>query len=514
MPLTLLPTQVVVFNRNSTLLDAPVAIDGIVAPSAGAASGGYPVVLNPNGVIDPSLMNVGANSTAGEASVIPAGSLVSFYESGGTLHIELAWAGTTLSPPSFSPSGAPYPLPAQGFIATAAAPGSSVIVQFSGLYNYVDRYAEFSSANVGQEVYLDVRNNNLGGITLTLPSGAGQLVQTVGTVAAYTAGTSTVTVIFQASFNNFSSISGIVAIGQGGTGATTGAQALINLIAGSPALGEALTWNGSAWVPQASSGGPPGGSVTNLQYRSGASTFGGIPGSSVETTGAVALAPTGFGSGNAALTITGDTPGGNDIFALIVSAGAGGPDVLWPVAFRVQTTGNVIIAPGKSNSQPSLAVIGDSSGSDIQGWFVNAGGSPVALIDLAGNLKLPLAGIKDNTGTLGTNRQVLSSTSTKTLWTDAELTANYRSIRDSSPGTVTAGTLGGPYTINFSPAFADGNYTVEVTAVIGETLYGGGPCFIAGVQQQVTPGNGINVWVSNNDTNNHTVTINIIARHD
>jgi hypothetical protein len=47
----------------------------------------------------------------------------------------------------------------------------------------------------------------------------------------------------------------LLQIYQGGTGASTGAQALINLIGGSPSTNNVLTWNGSAWVPQAASGG-------------------------------------------------------------------------------------------------------------------------------------------------------------------------------------------------------------------------------------------------------------------
>jgi hypothetical protein len=46
----------------------------------------------------------------------------------------------------------------------------------------------------------------------------------------------------------------ILQVYQGGTGANTGAQALINLIGGSPTVGQALTWNGSAWIPGTSGG--------------------------------------------------------------------------------------------------------------------------------------------------------------------------------------------------------------------------------------------------------------------
>ena len=43
--------------------------------------------------------------------------------------------------------------------------------------------------------------------------------------------------------------------------------------------GQVATWNGTAWVPQTpSGGGSPGGSGSELQYRGGASTFGGASG--------------------------------------------------------------------------------------------------------------------------------------------------------------------------------------------------------------------------------------------
>jgi hypothetical protein len=60
----------------------------------------------------------------------------------------------------------------------------------------------------------------------------------------------------------------ILSIYQGGTGASTGAQALINLIGGSPATGNALTWNGSAWVPSntVGGGGPNIGCQSNCSY--------------------------------------------------------------------------------------------------------------------------------------------------------------------------------------------------------------------------------------------------------
>jgi hypothetical protein len=86
-----------------------------------------------------------------------------------------------------------------------------------------------------------------------------------------------------------------------------------------------------------------------------------------------------------------------------------------------------------------------------------------------------------------------------------------------SAGTINAATLGGPYTINFPTPFADGNYTVQCTAEIGEvSSYGAVTSIIdiASVQKQGTPGNGVIVSASNADSINHTVTIHVTAIHD
>jgi hypothetical protein len=54
----------------------------------------------------------------------------------------------------------------------------------------------------------------------------------------------------------------ILQIYMGGTGASTAAQALINLIGGSPSVGQAVVWNGTAWVPGTSGGGSGGSGIT------------------------------------------------------------------------------------------------------------------------------------------------------------------------------------------------------------------------------------------------------------
>ncbi len=102
--------------------------------------------------------------------------------------------------------------------------------------------------------------------------------------------------------------------------------------------------------------------------------------------------------------------------------------------------------------------------------------------------------------------------------TVVEVSSNWEAVRygvDVSPPvavSVSAGTLGGPYTINFSSPFADNNYTVVATAEIGEAM-STAPCYVGGEQKQAA-GAGVTVWVANNDSISHTVTINVVARHD
>jgi hypothetical protein len=86
----------------------------------------------------------------------------------------------------------------------------------------------------------------------------------------------------------------------------------------------------------------------------------------------------------------------------------------------------------------------------------------------------------------------------------------------SGPFSISAATLGGPYTINFTTPFADNNYTVNCTAVIGEvSTYGAVRAIIAIASVQLQPsGAGVIVSVSNADSIPHTVTINVTAIHD
>lgn len=81
------------------------------------------------------------------------------------------------------------------------------------------------------------------------------------------------------------------------------------------------------------------------------------------------------------------------------------------------------------------------------------------------------------------------------------------------PLTIPATSFQGPYSINFTNSYADGNYTVEVTGSVGEPMATAG-CFVSGVQKQPTPGNGVQVWITNSDSIQHTVTFNVFVRHD
>ena len=87
----------------------------------------------------------------------------------------------------------------------------------------------------------------------------------------------------------------------------------------------------------------------------------------------------------------------------------------------------------------------------------------------------------------------------------------------SSPIAALTIAMQGPYSIDFPTPFADGNYTVEATAVCAEAL--GTLAYTANVvvgliQPQVVPGNGVIVYISNGDSITHSVTVHITATHD
>lgn len=69
---------------------------------------------------------------------------------------------------------------------------------------------------------------------------------------------------------------------------SSGELSLARIGQNSATSGQALAWNGTAWSPATITGASPSGSGSELQYRSGASTFGAVTGSSVSG-GAVTL---------------------------------------------------------------------------------------------------------------------------------------------------------------------------------------------------------------------------------
>jgi len=240
------PTRVCVFNvkanqqfappvvpnqTGSNLIDIVTGCDGVVVSSLGAASYGVPVVLNPNGVIDPSLLNTGVSAVA-SVNLSLGAPLVHLYSVGGVLTAELAEAGSG-SPPSPA-------LSAQGFLTSPIDAGQPGTIAFSGLFTYIDPNSEFSLSSVGAEVYLSAVTP--GGITLTRPSSP-SLDQTVGYVVAFTA-PNVVTAIFLAGYNDFTRISGCLSTSQ--ICSVQGTGAFVQLTSGAPPPSPVTTQLGSS----------------------------------------------------------------------------------------------------------------------------------------------------------------------------------------------------------------------------------------------------------------------------
>jgi hypothetical protein len=209
--------QVCIFNPVTTLIDT------ITAAAFGPSAAGVPVVTNSLGVIDSSLIGIGVTATAGQN--LTSGQLVNLYSNAGTLTAQIASAQNT----GTAPSGAPYPIQAQGYAglstfgATQTFTGAKLTVNFFGTFTYIDGNAEFNAGTIGQEVFLSAITP--GGVTLT-PVTA--LEQAVGYVVGFAA-PNIVSISFASGFQDFSHISGVNPITKGGTGATTAVQALDNL---------------------------------------------------------------------------------------------------------------------------------------------------------------------------------------------------------------------------------------------------------------------------------------------
>src|SRR5271157_1008834 len=305
---------VCIFNPITTLIDQIPSQSVFV----GASAAGSPVVLNALGVIDPSFLGEGIDATAGELLV--AGALVNLYNNGGSRYMQNAYAAAV----GIAPSGHAYPVDAVGFVANNTSISNSSLVLFTGTFTYADPNSEFTAANIGREVYLRA-TPPAGGVTLTAPSGAGQISQSVGNVVGFTP-------------PNF---------------------VLISYIA-SP-------------QPPFST---PGGVATNVQFNRGGGLFGGIPGSTVDgTNGLMVLAPVGTGVG---LTVTGDAHT-HDIQDWFIFGG-GTPVV------ALDTAGNVVLNAGIKDHTASLGVGGyvlSSTGSQVL-WISTSGlatpgGSPTQL---------------------------------------------------------------------------------------------------------------------------------------
>src|SRR5271157_2309888 len=327
--MAVLPTRVCVFNTvsapsapaiplqtGSNLIDIVTAVDGSLVPSPGPSAAGVPVVLNPSGLIDPSLTHSGSLATA-DTGGVSTGNLVTLY-----IPTSGPYAGlVTMQPATASPTGigeiapAPpdgYPASAVGFVTQLTNPGIVGTVNFAGTFNYNDPISEFTAGSIGMQVWLADSgdgSHGIGAITLTPPSGAGTLKQSVGIVTDYNSGI--VTVNFVPSFPG------------GGTGTVSFVGLTVpSWLSVSPAsitstgtfainvagatTGYVLTATSAttaSWQAPSGGGGTPGGSPTQLQFNN-TGVFGGASNSSVSGTGAIVLGNTVNGSPTASTALT------------------------------------------------------------------------------------------------------------------------------------------------------------------------------------------------------------------
>jgi hypothetical protein len=149
--------------------------------------------------------------------------------------------------------------------------------------------------------------------------------------------------------------------------------------------------------------------------------------------------------------------------------------------------------------------------------FSHAGSSGTAAVSVPA---LAIAGtLTDASASVGTSGQMLTSTATGTKWSSLSNSSSTQTVR-SNIGTVLNGAVSGPNTVSFTAPFTDGNYTVQVSVICSEAP--GTPTVtqfpsigVSCIKYQTTPGNGVLVWVTNNDSIPHTnVTIHVTAIHD
>lgn len=165
--------------------------------------------------------------------------------------------------------------------------------------------------------------------------------------------------------------SGTLAVANGGTGSTSLTANNVLLGNGTSAMqavapgtsGNVLTSNGTTWVSSAAAGASPGGTGSELQYRSGASTFGAVTGSSVSgaavTLGGVLALPAGSAAAPSLNFGDGDT-----------GLYSGGADTL---AFA---TGGVVRATLGVSAGVGTLTVSTSSGPSV---FTSAGGTAAQL---------------------------------------------------------------------------------------------------------------------------------------
>lgn len=229
--------QIAILNRSSKLFDILVG----VSVSDGANDAFMPVVLNNAGVLDQTITGTGVAAVAQGA--LPAGSLINLFVNGGVLTARLA-----------SAAASPNQFLATGFVVNSYSDTDPITAVLSGRYIYNDGISEFSSSDVGVEVYLSA--TTAGHVTKTAPSGGGQADQVVGYVVGFTAGTpNLVSIAFGTGVRNFAQLDGVCQIAQGGTAATTATAALTNLLAGSYTINKVLA-------------SPPSGGTGNITLRS------------------------------------------------------------------------------------------------------------------------------------------------------------------------------------------------------------------------------------------------------
>ncbi len=380
-------------------------IDLVQGAVTGPGTPGAPVVLNNQGVIDPSMYNLGSSAVA--AASIIVGNLVNLYNVGGVLTARLA---------SAAPAGSPaVPYVAQAIAITSGIATQTIFVSFGGIFTYQDNLSEFTSGSIGAEVYLSAVVP--GGITLTQPISP-NFDQSVGYVVGFNPTTHVVTAVFLAALSgtlpssdagaphhfltSYSAITGTFTDAQPAytdisglsTVAHTGAYGDLSglpqlpitftpVLSGSPPEYEYLTgYNAATGVFSATSIVIPTPNGLGEVQGNNAGVFAGIPGSVCDfTNGLISLVPTGTG---VALTVKGDSYHSN-IQEWYVHG------VVTPAVVLVDRYGNMSVAPptgsggGPGVFPGAFNVTADSSGDDILDLYTNANNGAALVVQVDSN---------------------------------------------------------------------------------------------------------------------------------